>query len=54
MKDLNFNIYGFAQPQSEAEYSALLEELFRSCEDLSAMVNEMSRQLAANKSRATA
>lgn len=45
--EMNFNIYGFARPTTQAELSALLEEAVRVSSEIEAQVDAMSSILKA-------
>lgn len=43
MNDLKFNIYAMTKPQTQEEYSALLDEAIRMGEELNGMWEEIFR-----------
>jgi hypothetical protein len=45
MKNLDFNLYGFAAPRTRAEYLNLLGEALRLADELSAQIDEMENIL---------
>ena len=54
MKDLNFNIYGFARPTTTAEFSSLLREAVRLTEELDAQIDTIGTLLQAQERSAAA
>ena len=48
MNELKFNIYGFTNPQTRAEYISLLDETLRMADDLAQQLHTITALAAEN------